>query len=452
MKAPSLVPCAAAIFVAACGAPSDAPSLAQVLEAQSAAGVFTYAYDAQGLVTSIGGAAIAAPWVDALGRAVAVGDLAIAYGPDGHVDHATRGGRTATYVTDEDGERLAKRLDGAFVAAWIDGDAITPAELVEPVRAAGRVLGVARNGRFAMAAGDSRGTIVAGTDGATALPSPYGARAAHPDVATAIDYAGAPFDADVGVHRMGVRDYDARTGRFLEPDPLLLEDPRECVARPVECSLYGYAAARPSQLVDPTGTEAEEATPPPSEPGETLDSILAASPSSREPTPTNAELLSLGPVNAHGFEQLTRNDGLVSYVGGDRQYATPKTIEALRNIGDDWHASHPNDPRIRVGDISLAQGGPMAINATKAHHLHQTGTDIDIRPIRNDGREEHVKWTDREYSRDLTRELVRTIVARSGPDIQRIYFNDPVLQAEFPGVVKEQSGHDDHLHIRFKVP
>jgi RHS repeat-associated protein len=232
-------------------------SVGSTSAAEVGTGTFDYGYNAQGLVTSIGATPLVAPPVDALGRVTTKGDIAIAYGADGHVDHATRGGHVASYVTDEEGHRLAKKVDGAFTAAWIDGDAISPAELVEPLRVAGgKTIGAIRNGRVAIAAADSRGTIESDGDGTSRLASPYGARPTRPDVAFAIDYAGGTYDADLGAESLGVRDYDPAAGRFFEPDPLFLESPDKCVKSPVECSLYGYARSRPLDFVDPKGTEA----------------------------------------------------------------------------------------------------------------------------------------------------------------------------------------------------
>jgi RHS repeat-associated protein len=78
----------------------------------------------------------------------------------------------------------------------------------------------------------------------------------HPDVAPAIDYATKGWDADLGVVRMGVRDYDPLLSRFLQPDPLFLENLGKSVDSPVEANLYGYARNSPTTTVDPEGQEA----------------------------------------------------------------------------------------------------------------------------------------------------------------------------------------------------
>jgi hypothetical protein len=45
-------------------------------------------------------------------------------------------------------------------------------------------------------------------------------------------------------------------GQFHTPDPLYLADPARCIASPVACNLYSYAANNPLLFVDPTGYDA----------------------------------------------------------------------------------------------------------------------------------------------------------------------------------------------------
>jgi RHS repeat-associated protein len=242
---------------------------ASVIAAATASGTYTYTFDAEGLSTSVGttGASYAISRsgdtltagadvyrFDALGRTIAIDDLSIAYGPDGQIDHASRGSETVSYLYDEGGQRILKSSNGAPSVAYLEGAWVTPTELDEPIRAGAALVGLLRNGAFTPVAADTRGTAQADIDGTPRPSSPFGARGAHPDVASEIDYAGKGFDGDLGTDRMGVRDYDARLGRFLEPDPLFLLKPEKCVESPVECSLYGYARSNPASFTDPTGT------------------------------------------------------------------------------------------------------------------------------------------------------------------------------------------------------
>ncbi|XXF78297.1 RHS repeat-associated core domain-containing protein [Myxococcaceae bacterium GXIMD 01537] len=197
---------------------------------------------------------------DALGRTVTKGDLTLTYGPNGHAATATRGAQTWDFLYDENGQRLLKRMSGTPVAAYLDGGLyLDGAGLTEPFRFGGQLVGLLRNGAFQMVAADLRGTVVADADGTLRRVSPFGNRAVHPDVAPALDFVQKAYDADLGLVRMGVRDYDPALNRFLTPDPLFLEEPGRCLGSPVECNLYGYAGGNPVSYADPTGQYLESA-------------------------------------------------------------------------------------------------------------------------------------------------------------------------------------------------
>lgn len=81
------------------------------------------------------------------------------------------------------------------------------------------------------------------------------------------------------------------------------------------------------------------------------------------------------------------------------------------------------------------------------HASHQLGVDIDIRIVRNDGREEPANYTLSTYSRTLTQELVNTIRANGVLKVQYIFFNDSKVTG-----VQPWPNHDDHVHVRFFPP
>ena len=244
------------------------PTVAEVTEAASAAGQYTYTFGPSGLPSSVGNGSVSYTItttgstlnagadvyrLDALGRTTAIDDLTFVYGADSQLSRATRGAQTVSYLYDEDGQRILKTTNGTPTEAYVDGNVVTATELDEPVRIAGKVVGVLRNAKLSLAATDSRGTVQADTNGTPHIASPFGARTVHPDVAGIVDYTDKSFDADVGATRMGVRDYDARIARFLQPDPTFLDHPEKCVQSPSECNLYGYALGRPLDYVDPRG-------------------------------------------------------------------------------------------------------------------------------------------------------------------------------------------------------
>jgi RHS repeat-associated protein len=212
---------------------------------------------ARGLVRS--GATLTAGTVtykfDGLGRTIQKGDLTLTYGPDGQVAMATRGGSTWGFLYDEKGQRLVKFADGKPVAAYLDQGYLDADGLSEPVKFAGRTVGLVRNGRVQSIATDLRGTVLGEADGTARIASPFGDRDVHPGVAAAIDYVEKRWDPDLGLVRMGVRDYDAAVGLFLTADPRYLERPLGCLDKPLACNLYGYAGNDPILNVDPNGED-----------------------------------------------------------------------------------------------------------------------------------------------------------------------------------------------------
>jgi RHS repeat-associated protein len=195
---------------------------------------------------------------DELRRVTRIDDLDLTYGAAGEVDLAERGARQWRFVYDESGNRLAKYAGetgaGAQtpVAAYVVGGYLDENGLTLPLRLGGRVIGVVAGGSFEMLATDMRGTLLA-EDGVANLATPYGVRERRPELSAALDYVEFGFDADLGVVRMGVRDYRPGLGQFLSFDWDYLESLDLCVESPVECNLYSYAGSNPLTYIDPTG-------------------------------------------------------------------------------------------------------------------------------------------------------------------------------------------------------
>jgi RHS repeat-associated protein len=193
--------------------------------------------------------------IDALGRIARSGDLALEYGPAGELAAARRGDAVWAFHYDQAGNRLLKTENSRPVAAYVGGGYLTADQFITPVHVAGHLLGVLEGSAFHVLAVDGRGTVLADRDGTPRLATPYGVRTQRPDLSAALDYVEKGYDADLGTVRMGARDYDPLLGQFHTPDPLYLADPARCIASPVACNLYSYAANNPLVFVDPTGYE-----------------------------------------------------------------------------------------------------------------------------------------------------------------------------------------------------
>ena len=124
---------------------------------------------------------------------------------------------------------------------------------------------------------------------------------------------------------------------------------------------------------------------------------------------------------------------------GYHRYARPEVIRAIQWVGTEWQRTHPRGPRIGVGDLSLLGGGP-----TPRHGAHQRCLEVDLRPLRLDGRELSATFTDPQYSRALTEQLVMLIRRNPIARVRVILFNDPAMAG-----VKAYPNHNNHLHVGF---
>ena len=135
---------------------------------------------------------------------------------------------------------------------------------------------------------------------------------------------------------------------------------------------------------------------------------------------------------------MTDGPGIFGYYPGNKRYGTASTIAALREVGRIWNLRR-STPRVGVGDISLQGGGDI-----DGHASHETGRDVDMRPMKNDGTEGPATWAQPKYSRLLTQELIDIIYANGIVKVNVVGFNDPGIE----GCV-HWDNHDNHLHVRF---
>lgn len=120
---------------------------------------------------------------------------------------------------------------------------------------------------------------------------------------------------------------------------------------------------------------------------------------------------------------------------GAYQYATPSMITAILWVAREWQTM--DDRRFGVGDISLA-GGPKY----KDHATHRSGLEVDIRPMRKDGKHEPVTWMDKaNYDPKATEKLIELFYIYS--PVILVYFNAPHIP-----IVRSLKGHDNHFHVQ----
>lgn len=295
--------------------------------------------------------------LDGLGRTVQRGDLALSYAPNGQLGQAQRGSSTWGFKYDEAGQRILKLSGGEPLAAMLPEGYLDASGLTEPVRVGEHAVGAIVAGRFRQLPTDHRGTVFAEDDGTARLASPFGDRATHPALAAAIDYVQKGWDADLGVVRMGVRDYDPRIDRFWTPDPLFMAHPDRCVGSPVECNLYGYAGNAPTDFVDPTGTDIKFNSPE--------DAAAFKSWSDQRRAEDNKQLVICavvafgGPIGAAVLvTQLTQNHASAPENEGQIKSAR-REVSTLEIVGASMDATGSSPLPVAIGSRSFFASFPV---------------------------------------------------------------------------------------------
>ncbi len=101
----------------------------------------------------------------------------------------------------------------------------------------------------------------------------------------------------------------------------------------------------------------------------------------------------------------------------------------------DYRWSANDNRKFGVGNISLANGVRHPDHAT-----HRSGLEVDIRPLRKDGKHMRCSRFDSQYDREATAKLI-SFFMQSGL-VRRVLFNDLSIPH-----VKSAKGHDDHFHV-----
>lgn len=152
-----------------------------------------------------------------------------------------------------------------------------------------------------------------------------------------------------------------------------------------------------------------------------------------KPNGTNKEIDFVLPISGEGFTTYSREEN------GADQFGTQLTINAIIALSKAWFLIRP-EVRLQYGDMSRRWGGKFP-----PHASHQSGRDVDVRPIRKDNQMAAVTIEQTAYDAKRTEEFVK-LVRDKFPGVT-IFFNDPKLIAK--GWTKFAKGHHNHLHIRF---
>lgn len=122
---------------------------------------------------------------------------------------------------------------------------------------------------------------------------------------------------------------------------------------------------------------------------------------------------------------------------GASHYAHPSMITAILRVEREWQLL--DNRKFGVGDISLA-GGPDHPD----HATHTLGFEVDIRPIRKDGKHVPVTIHDHQaYDFEATAKLIGLFHIYA--NVMVTYFND--LRIPF---VKKAKFHDNHFHVSLR--
>lgn len=137
-------------------------------------------------------------------------------------------------------------------------------------------------------------------------------------------------------------------------------------------------------------------------------------------------------------------------------YGTAETAHALERAAASTQADlgtingRSDSDDLSFNDLSLEHGGD-----TTWHSSHEHGMDVDIRPMRTDGKQctYGVKHQWSTYHRARTEVAFKNMREASccgsaTKHYKFTYFNDPQLRAKYSDM-SYASGHDNHLHVRY---
>lgn len=176
------------------------------------------------------------------------------------------------------------------------------------------------------------------------------------------------------------------------------------------------------------------------------------------------------PEKSVGLEIQAKGIGILNYT-------LPEIGIFMQEIGAIWYGERKTTnygDTIYYNDFSKLNGGYVP-----KHSGHEDGVEVDFRMFRLDKSASTLTWNVEgtntphpDYDREGTKQFIELLLNESIKDgswtiespVKSIYFNDPVLQEYFKndyknrdkfrsdGVVRQEVGHDNHIHITFGTP
>ena len=126
-----------------------------------------------------------------------------------------------------------------------------------------------------------------------------------------------------------------------------------------------------------------------------------------------------------------------------RLFGHERTIRAILSVLAAYRAEHPDAPRVVVGDLSFRSGGRM-----DQHVSHQNGLDVDVYYPRLD-RHLSAPISTRQIDRQLAQHLLDGFLA-AGAKMVFVGYSTGLRGPS--GVVVPYPSHENHMHVRFRVP
>lgn len=118
---------------------------------------------------------------------------------------------------------------------------------------------------------------------------------------------------------------------------------------------------------------------------------------------------------------------------GRSQYAHPRLISLIQQVAFEWCGL--DQRKFGIGNISLADGADHP-----DHKTHMSGLEVDIRPIRLDGRKMPCTYRQHDYDQAATAQLIALFLRNNC--VRLVYFNDVSIRG-----VSYAKFHDDHFHV-----